>query len=284
MTKKTLLENIKYWMFIAIAVISGGASIAHIFGALKPWEEVVKDYAPFITLILISIVIIDLVLEQAAKLEQMEEAIHDEANNTIKSLNGVRTHLLNDREDFYKYIAKKVAQASRTICDISLGGTVQPALNSSEKDAFKNYRTAIADACNSQHIVYREVLSFPKNQFKTGENRFKRVKELIDQDLDGYQAGYYNTPHKDEDDKNDKNKYAPPFLQFMIIDNKELIFGHYKPLGKESFLVIEHPDIVNLFSDYYEALWNDSIKIKLPDYTNKDELEKIKEQLGIDKS
>lgn len=285
------ITQIKYWTIVIAAIIGAGVSLLHIFGLLDAWEVIIKDKIPSLLLFFVSVIIFELALENNSKLEKMEHLINDEvgktalslsqldkmeamirdeAEKTIKSLRGTVVREFEDRSDFYNYVADKIARASRCISDISYGGTVHPIQNDSEKIAFDRYRVAISDACKSKRIIYREIISFPNDDAGTGIKRLERIKSTLNENLYAYQLSYYDMPNKD----------MPPFLQFMIIDHEDVIFGHYKPTpADEKLLVIRHPDISALFCDYYEAIWQESKKIKVADTINQRLLEEIEAKL-----
>ena len=99
-------------------------------------------------------------------------------------------------------------------------------------------------------MEYREVMTFPDL------SRIKRAETILHKKLYGYQLRYY-----DVDDRK-----LPPLLEFFLIDGEEVVLSFYRgeKLSKEEELhiSIRHPEIVSLFQDYYDAIWQGATVIK----------------------
>lgn len=110
-------------------------------------------------------------------------------------------------------------------------------------------------------VVWRGVAVF------TSLERFLYEKSLItDLENVGYNFGIYEV--------NSKN--APPRMGFMIIDNKELLIS-YPHKGMR--LVIQHPDIVKLYSEYFDDIWQTSYKLKQGNKVDFQKLQSLEESL-----
>ena len=71
---------------------------------------------------------------------------------------------------------------------------------------------------------------------------------MLQQNLPGYRLRYYEFTQT----------HLPALLSFMIVDSEELILAFYRapylPSEREILLAIRHPEIVQLFQDYYDAI------------------------------
>jgi len=74
-----------------------------------------------------------------------------------------------------------------------------------------------------------------------------------------------------------------PLVSYVIVDSREVLGWFYRDPGspsqdKEVYIAITDPHIVRLFKDYFQTLWERSIKLKDGSYVNWELLNKIGEQ------
>jgi hypothetical protein len=58
----------------------------------------------------------------------------------------------------------------------------------------------------------------------------------------------------------------PPLISLMVVDSEEVIFAFYRagflPSDKEIRVAVRHPEIVRLFADYYDAIWQGATRLE----------------------
>jgi len=110
--------------------------------------------------------------------------------------------------------------------------------------AFEKYLETINVVCLKNTIAYHELMSFPPLE------HFDRAETMLSKNSFGYRLKYYEYVNEKE---------IPSILQFMVVDSEEVIIAFYRsqllPTEREIRLSIRHPDIVQLFQDYYDTLW-----------------------------
>ena len=104
--------------------------------------------------------------------------------------------------------------AKRTIDDLTMGVSA-PSTTSASAQAFKKYVETIAAVCQKRAIAYREIIYFPPVV------HLERAESMLRKNLFGYRLRYYEFSRED----------IPPLLQFMVIDQEEVILGSYRGLN-----------------------------------------------------
>lgn len=245
-------DRIEQFSLLATAVISIIISLLDLLGLL---EGMLAERISTLSLLVLGIVVGYLALERRSKLDKIEQLVVEGFDNTILSLRGARIRPLEDSQDVYEYVSQRMEKAKECVDDLTWGMAPSTRMTESQERAFKKYCDSRIATASRRHIRYREVMSFPV-EGQLGESRLGRAEEMLEKDLFGYQLRYYNLPHAD----------APPLLQFMLIDSEEVILAFYRgmnlPTEGEVHLAIEHPEVVSLFQDYYDSIWQGAKIIK----------------------
>jgi hypothetical protein len=223
---------------------------------------------PNLTLLAVGLVAAHLVLERRSKLDNIEHLVIDGTERIIRSLEGVDIErFANDRE-LFEYMAKRILEAENCVDDLTFGFK-QPLITPASQKARDNYLKAIAHASSRREkiISYREVMSFPALV------HIPRATSMLQQNLPGYRLRYYEFAQT----------HLPALLSFMIVDSEELILAFYRapylPSEREILLAIRHPEIVQLFQDYYDAIWVGARTLKEGDKTELALLQEIEERV-----
>jgi hypothetical protein len=157
-----------------------------------------------------------------------------------------------------KYVNQKIQSANIQIDDLSLVGDIGKSddLPSVEAEAIK-YHSNVKQLTNN--ISYREVFILNRR------NREEKIFGMLANNASGYSCAYYpEIPQI-------------PSIQFMIIDKKEVIFLN----GEYPYIAVQNPDIVDLFTKYYEDIWKKSVKLK---YGNDFDWKMIEKALGNERT
>ena len=260
--KSKWLNNFDILLIGATAILSGAISLLDFLGLLDgiPW---LANRIPTLTLLATGLVAGYLVLERRNQLEDMqadtdqrlEELSHllsQSAVTIIDSLEGVELRKFETGNDLLSYINKRLLQARQRIDDLSwdpVVGLERGLETTQEIEAQHEKRVGRV----SQRIPYREVFCFNR------PGRVSKLKKRLEQDAPGYSCAYY-----EETDV--------PLLQFMIIDDEEVFILSDQLQSK---LAIQHPHIVRLFYEYYEAIWRNARSIKVGTMIEEDVVERI---------
>lgn len=185
----------------------------------------------------------DIQARMTASSEKLENLSVEGIEKAIRSLGGVSVIRFKDSQHLYEHAAKRTREARKTIDDMTMGFTEREHTPAAQK-AFERYLETIHAVCSKSTIAYRELMSFPSF------SHFERAEVMLSKNYFGYRLKYYEYIHEKE---------IPSVIQFMVVDSEEVIIAFYRsrwlPVEREIRLAIRHPDIVELFQDYYDTLW-----------------------------
>lgn len=160
--------------------------------------------------------------------------------------------------------SKECKKLRRRFDDLTWGPAERATTQAAEEE-FEKYVRTIPAVCSKRTIAYREIMSF---SFHDKLNHINRAEAILDKNLFGYRLKYYEFA---------KEK-LPPLLLFMIIDSEEVIIAScrapYLPSEREIQMAIKHQDIVKLFQDYYDTIWQGA------EFLKKGDLEEIRNRLS----
>jgi len=249
-SKPDWLNRFEVLLIGATAILSGLVSLLDFLGILDgiPW---LSERIPTLTLLAAGLIAGYLVLERRNQLESMQRdttrhieelslALSQSTITIIESLEGVELRKFESASDMMSYVNKRLLQARQQIDDLSWS----PALGleyglHTTRELEAEYAERIARV--SRKIPYREVFSFNR------PGRIEKLKKRLQENAPGYSCAYYEDTQA-------------PVLQFMIIDNDEVLILSDQLQSK---LAIKHPYIVKLFAEYYEEIWRHATPIKV---------------------
>lgn len=157
----------------------------------------------------------------------------------------VKVTSFSTRTDYTMYRTNRLRSAQK-IDDVTwrFQGYSGQTFSHGEVSARKNEFNLISQIVKRPDVVWRGIAVF------TSLERFLEEKALItDLENVGYNFGIYEVASKN----------SPPRMGFMIIDDKELLIAYPH---KSIRLAIQHPQIVKLYSEYFEEIWQSSYKLK----------------------
>lgn len=262
-------DRIEQVVLVAMASLSIIVSLLDLLGVLDslPW---LVGRTPALTLLVVGFIIGYLVLERRSKLDRLEDLLSEGIERTIRSFDGVAVKRFKDRREQFGYIVYRIRQAKEKVCDLSWGPTgLFEALirTGSDRQVFDDYLKAIEQICTEDKIEYRDVMIFPNL------GRLNRAEVILSKKPFSYHLRYYDL----------FNEQGPPRLIFMVIDSEEVILVSYRrpylPVEEEIRLAVKHPDIVRLFQDYYNTIWQGAKVIKEGTRFEKNVLKEIRQQL-----
>lgn len=246
-------DKIERFSLFSTAAISIIISVLDLSGLLERVPFLVGRTSA-LSLLVLGITVGYLAIERRSKLDKIEQLIIDSFKNTIFSLKGIPAILLEDSQQFYEYVARRMREAESSVDDLAWGPMVSTRRTGAQAQAFEKYKKARVATASKSHIQHREVMTFP-SETDIGESRLKRAEQMAEKELHGHQLRYYDFPHKD----------MPPLPLLMVIDSREVILGHHRGTGSqrgETYLAIQHPEIVDWFQDYYNSIWQGAKVIK----------------------
>jgi len=234
--QKSFLDYLRRNFFSLLTVVLGAVALI-----LTQLKILPSDAIGSTTLALVIFLATSQLVDNARKLEKIEKSINNGFQGTIASLGGVSVIQLDEPEKGLLYLAEKVREAKNRLDHVSLSPPI-PRNNSGAAE----WEKAIEKALLANKIRYRYVCAF------YDPIRVERIKKhLSNPKITKYFVGYFPIQQN-----------SAPMPNFMLIDDNEVVaifpFIYGEP---EVWLSIKHPDIVKMFSRYFQRLWNDSEKI-----------------------
>lgn len=169
--------------------------------------------------------------------------------------NSVKVVSFSNRKEYTDYRARRLKTAKK-IDDVTwrFQGYSGQTYSKGENSVKSEEEQIISQIIKRSDVIWRGVAAFNRLE------HLEREKPLItDSENVGYNFGIYEVdPRK-----------SPPLTGFMIIDNKELLIAYPH---KNIRLAIHNPQIVKLYSEYFEDIWQMSHKLK---QGNKIDLQKL---------
>lgn len=251
-TSETTRRWIPFFESIALGATILAAmvvSLLDFLGFLEnlPW---LAQRLPTLTLLIVALIGTYLVIERRTHIERwqaqsqkgfvdLENAIANSTTTIVKSLSGVELRVFANGNEMMRYINKRLPQAKRQVLDLSWSPatSVDSGLRVAQ-DLNAQYDRLVDRV--AQQIPFREVFMF--NRF----GREEKLRRRLAQSSAGYTCGFYEPVNV-------------PLLQFMIIDNEEVILLSDQ---LESRVAIKSPPVVGLFKEYYNDIWAAATKIK----------------------
>lgn len=255
------LTQLEVLLLGAVAIISAIVALLDFLGVLGEvaW---LSDRVPTLTLLALGMVAAYLVIERRnyleniqqesnVRIDRLEQGLVDSTRTIINSLDGVELKKFDSGSDVIAYVTKRMSQAKSRIDDLSWSPSISLR---NELDATRKVNEKYSDqvARISRKILYREIFMFNR------PGRVEKLKQRLEENTEGYSCAYY------------KSSYIP-VLQFMIIDDEEVIF--LSDQFRDNFTV-RHPEVVTLFSKHYERIWKNAIPLKLGRLILQDEVQK----------
>lgn len=168
-------------------------------------------------------------------------------------------------EQALHYLSGRLTHASELVCDFAWCSG-QSGSSDSEHDAYAAYTSALEAVCRRQ-VVYRELLALHRNALFS----LIRAERKLALQLPTHSLRHY---HLDR-------KQPSQLLTFVIVDQAELILsaGAGVRSSQPTHLAVRQPALVELFQDYFAALWSGSTPIKEGETLYADLLRTIKAEL-----
>jgi hypothetical protein len=235
----------RFWSFIGENLISLATVAAGIIAVIAQQLNWISGPVVSSTILgLLCLLATSEIVERARKLDRLEYLIVESSEKAIKSLSGVEATLLPTSEAAFNYMANRIELAQKRIDHAALAPAIPR-----ERSSARRWEQAIAKVLKADRVLYRYIASF------ADPYRLDRVRQhLADPAIKKYYVRHFDTSPSDNG--------SVPMLSFLIIDDEELIMHYpYSPGQPEEFLAVKHPDIIRLFSAYYECLWQEARRV-----------------------
>jgi hypothetical protein len=239
MKREDIWGTIKDNILLIITVVGGVfTAIAYPLGWI-PQSVILSVIVGLLTLFITSEI-----FERRQRFSRLESLVEGGFTKVITSLDGVEVQSFPTEKDTYEYIVTYIQKFEGNIMDASLGPSSETI-----PEYRRKYYEIRGKAISKGKIHYRYITMF------NNRTRLDRVRQEI-RDLGNKQfyVGYFDIPAK-----------PIPIFSFAVLGNKEVIVGGhrrmYAPSERSPDLLIRHPAIVQLFSDYFDLLWQRSIKL-----------------------
>lgn len=233
-----VIEKIKNNPSSLLVVIVG--IISAILSMVQPsWLS--QNFVFALILAMMSLLALDSLMYRNNKFDKIEEQLRNLKNPSSPIYAGY-VKIFGSEEEWYDYVSCQISSAKSIIRDASLTQRLEDAIKSDAANNYYNNRRKIikSTSCASSKLCYLYVATYSDGK---DEERYSMVKEY--RKLSGnFKAKALEI---------DKNILAA--LNIVIIDEKEVIIGLTPPAKRYRSIAIEHPEIVNMFIDYYAKLW-----------------------------
>lgn len=272
--KETKEKIIKIADVVTIAVAIIISVIAFIVDGYNSYVNngVQIDYAFVATSLLLAIAIHFILVgflenEISSRQKELTQGLEQAVSTIVDSLNGVEVIFFDDINEVDIYIAKRILAASECVYDFNWQDftPINPYhRNLANKEyAATKIDSSIKSFCSKKTTkprIYMEIFTFLYPQ-----NIGKMLNHITYGDV--YCCSYY-------ENKDPNTKF--PKLQFVVIDDKEVIFvsSAYKP----NLCSIKNTRIASIFCNYFEQAWELSKKIKDRDKVDNNLIKEINDR------
>ena len=209
------------------------------------------------------------IVERSKKLERIEGLVRQSLD--VVSRTGYQAHVkVLDGYEWFNYLTMRMSQVKKSIDDTGLIPRTWTRASRAERD----YYATREEIVSSGRVHNRYIAIF----YETG--RLDMVERFLSKygAAKGYFASYFPIA----------SQHCIPMMSFLILDEEEVIVGFYHTMyvagEKDQGLVIQQPEIVRLFVDYYNFLWRESIKLNDMAGYDSSALAEVRKQLTQEKS
>lgn len=140
-----------------------------------------------------------------------------------------------------RYLSRRIREAESEVCDLSWKHRISAGFAvGSRKSSHHAYERSVAAA--AKRITYREIFVFNDSR------RLEKMIRRIEENRDCYSCRYF------------EDESRIPRLQFVIIDNREVVFFAVAP--NATLCALESKELVGVLKPYFEEAWLNAIPIK----------------------
>ena len=240
---------IEHALLLSVASFALGLSALDLFGYINATSVFGRSIESILVLLLSSLCLYIMAerhkLRSSIKklnsdqIEDIKYLIEKETNILLEAQKGLQFRHFTSTEAQMKYQTKKIQAAKNKIEDLTWSHKLSKKVNlPSRKKVENEYENALTEA--SSRIYYREIFIFNK------QSRLEKLKRRLKENKPGYACAYY------QDTK-------VPRMQFMIIDEEEVIFASS---GLPIRCALKHKQFAKAIAEYYETVWENATPIK----------------------
>ena len=211
-------------------------------------------------LVSLSTILIIYQFENRKKLEKIE-GLPKEISSIIRHSGNVK--FFKDIDEVDNYIAKRISEAKESVCDLNwqdfMTTNPMPRNEAKKKHISNQIDKEIRKFCNHKKDKreYKEIFTFSYE---------RNIDKMLDHINYGsvYSCRYF-------DNKEEKTKF--PKIQFVIIDEEEIIFvsSSYAP----HLYSLKGKELVGVFRKYFEQAWQLATELKSDSNLDKDSISYI---------
>lgn len=243
--RKISIENIGR-LFLPITAIGAlVVSALDLFGLLGQMDWLASRITT-ITLLLIAAAIIYWLDEQ----RQSRQAT-DKVLELVSS--GVGAESWSTTKQAMTYLARRFSEVQRSVDQAGMAPSLSPSTEYAE------YDQELTRMLKKPHVKYRHVTLLDTT-------RWKRVRAYVtDPDITRYFVRFYDQP-----------SCTVPSLSFVVIDDVEVVMRHpYSPDQPELWVSIKHIPTIQLFSRYFDTLYEKGTRLEKANADIMSNLDKI---------
>jgi hypothetical protein len=243
-------ENIDYSIVLMIIIIGLMVEILHAFG-------VIGELSPTGILVYISILISLSLVLIIRKVDELKETVNASLEKSGSFL------LLDGYEEFYKRAEEEAKKAEKSI-DVTNFYPISP--TAIQTEAVSGYYKTIAKIIQeNSNLTFRRIASINSLE------KLAWVKHTISSlSEENFHIKYASSLCDDDF----------PIINILIFDRTKVIIGMYSEVpALEKGIFIENPTAAVVFSDYFNTIWDKSIKLKMGAKVTEKTLQDIEEKI-----
>jgi hypothetical protein len=255
---KNIFKNLTETITIIIT-----CSLGIISAVLYPLGIISQSIVLSIVVSLLTLLTTSEIILRKSRLDKIDTSLENNFFKLFDMLNCTSITVFKDEKETYKYLNNRIVNFNGEIKDATLGPGTEKDIIQERKDYYKTRDSLIKNG--KIHYRYVTVINTRKKYLRISDelDRLNKYK---------YYLGYYHW-----------NESSIPIISFTIVDVDEIILGAHKRLNSDAEecndLLIKNKEIVKLFSNYYELLWQKSEKINAKGVVNNELLLQIKNSI-----
>ena len=258
-----------FWDFISNNIVPSLIVFAGIIATFLQFFGILEKISPTLSTAmvigLLSFLAAEEIVERQKKLGQILEA--------IEKIPKLQVKILDEPDRWYEYVGRRIRQAKSSIDDAALSSRSWSRTTDAAKFFYDIREKKIANSHFQGRYRYLTVFNDQRDIGRLQDVR-KNLKSSLKKDNNdniNYYAAYL--PKSKFPSRQNDRKISFPMLNFVIIDEEEVIVGFYKLTGDipgaikdDKAITLKNLDIVNMFREYFEHLWrNEAIIIRAND-------------------
>jgi tetrahydromethanopterin S-methyltransferase subunit G len=252
-------NSVKFWTFVsdnivALATVAAGIGVL-IWQAIASPENLDSIHAAILGLLIL--LATAEIVESRKRLDRIQETVDKDMSRILAQLPTTEIRRFPDSEAGITYLSRRLDEAEGSIDFAS----IDVRSRTTAKQVRERLKKARVGTAAGGEVRFRYL-------FRPSQGRITRVKEMLSTAVPGK---YFTAALKGD-------LQGVPLMPFTILDDQEVFARSPYAVGEdEVYVSITHPEVVALFSQWFNRLWATALKIdpKIPYEEQAKELEDL---------